>query len=38
MNKQEKDIFAEKNENYDFRSLKTDLYSIYSLCFQNLLH
>ena len=35
---QEKDIIIQQNDNYDFHSLKTDLYSIYSLCNQNLLN
>ena len=38
MSNKEKDIFIQQKENLDFHSLKTDLYSIYCLSSQNLLH
>ena len=38
MNKQEKDTFIKQNENFDIHSIKSDLFSIYRTCFQNILH
>ena len=38
MNKQEKDTFIQQNENLDIHSIKSDLFSIYRTCFQNILN
>ena len=38
MSNKEKDTFIQQKENLDFHYLKTDLYSIYCLSSQNLLH